>query len=119
MSLEPPQPPPAGDPEARVATPPWGDGEPGFDEEAFRPRRPASPPADGMAVTAFVLALIGVPVVGIVLGHLSLRRIRSRGIGGRGLARAALVLGYLGLVLGLAWWVLYFALLAPLVTLPG
>ena len=83
------------------------------------PRRPRRPPADGLAVAAFTVSLVGLHIVGVVLGHLALARIAETGRGGRGLATAALVIGYGGLVLSLAWWIVYFAVLAPVVTLPG
>jgi hypothetical protein len=91
----------------------------GDDEPPRRPRRQPGPPADGMAIAALVLSLLGLHLIGVVLGHVALGRIRSGPLGGRGLAIAALVVGYAGLVLALAWWTLYFSVLAPVVTLPG
>ena len=93
---------------------PRPDGEP-----LRRPRREARPPADGLAVAALVVALAGLSLLAVVLGHLALGRIRERGTGGRRIAVAALALGYTGVVLFLAWWAVYFAVLAPIVTLPG
>jgi Domain of unknown function (DUF4190) len=93
---------------------------PDVDEEALRrPRRPPGPPYDGLAIAAFVLSLVGVHLVGVVLGHVALGRIRDSGRRGRGLAIAAVVLGYAGIVLALAAWVVYFSVFAPIVTLPG
>lgn len=89
------------------------------DAEPRRPRRAPGAPFDVLAVAALVLSLLGVHVVGIVLGHLAVARVRENGRRGRGLAIAALLIGYAGLALALAWWVFYFAVLAPVVTLPG
>jgi ferric-dicitrate binding protein FerR (iron transport regulator) len=90
------------------------------DEEPLRrPRRRSGSPPDGLAVAAIVVAVAGLSLVAVVLGHLALHRIDRRGSGGRWVAVAALVLGYAGLVLFLAWWAVYFAVLAPIVTLPG
>ncbi len=88
--------------------------------EPEEPPSPAArPPRDGLAIAAFVVSLLGVHLAGIVLGHLALARTASMGRRGRGLAIAALVIGYAGLALALAGWVVYFAVLAPVVTLPG
>ncbi|WP_307807024.1 DUF4190 domain-containing protein [Naasia sp. SYSU D00057] len=108
--------------EPRPAAPPaaFAPADPQPDEEPLRrPRREPRQPADGLAIAALVVAIAGLSLLAVVLGHLALGRIRARGTGGRRLAVAALALGYAGLVLFLAWWAVYFAVLAPIVTLPG
>jgi peptidyl-prolyl cis-trans isomerase B (cyclophilin B) len=52
------------------------------------------PPTNGMAIAALVLAFVFFPL-GIVLGHVARGQIKRSGEGGRGLATAALILGYL------------------------
>jgi hypothetical protein len=47
-----------------------------------------------MAIAALVMAFVFFPL-GIVLGHLARGQIKRSGEGGRGLATAALILGYL------------------------
>jgi hypothetical protein len=113
---EQPVPEPGQDEQQRAEQEPVGYG---VGDDLRRPRREPGPPADGLAVAALVVAIVGVPLVAVVLGHLALARIRDRGTGGRGMAIAALVLGYVGVVLTLALVVVYFAVLAPLITLPG
>jgi len=54
------------------------------------------PPTNGMAIAALILALVFYPI-GIVLGHVARGQIKRTGEGGRGLATAALVIGYLQL----------------------
>lgn len=49
---------------------------------------------NGLAIGALVSALVFAPL-GIILGHVALGQIRRRGEGGRGLAVAALAIGYL------------------------
>jgi hypothetical protein len=65
--------------------------------------RPSGPPppiyvsvpaTNGMAIAALILVLVFYPV-GIILGHVAHRQIKRTGEGGRGLATAALVIGYL------------------------
>jgi hypothetical protein len=47
-----------------------------------------------MAIAALVMALVFFPL-GIVLGHVARGQIKRTGEGGKGLATAALILGYL------------------------
>lgn len=84
----------------------WGTAEPGGRPGAPGPAWVAAPPAartNGLAVAGFVLGLLWVLWVGsvlaVVFGHLAREQIdRSGGAQrGRGLATAALVLGWAGL----------------------
>ena len=64
------------------------------------------PPTNGMAIAALILVFVFFPV-GIVLGHVARAQIKRTGEGGKGLATAALIIGYLQvalmvLVIGLA-----------------
>ena len=52
------------------------------------------PPTNGMAIAALILVFVFYPV-GIVLGDVARGQIKRTGEGGRGLATAALVIGYL------------------------
>jgi len=53
-----------------------------------------APPTNAMAIAALILVFVFFPI-GIVLGHVARGQIRRTGEGGRGLATAALVIGYL------------------------
>ncbi|HEU0212946.1 MAG TPA: DUF4190 domain-containing protein [Jiangellaceae bacterium] len=55
-------------------------------------------PTSGLAVTALVLAILGLSIVAVIYGHLALGDIRRTGKEGRSLAVAGLVLGYSGTV---------------------
>lgn len=59
------------------------------------------------------LAVIGLPVVAIICGHLALGQIKRAGglKGGRGLAVAGLVLGYVSLLIGTAILLFFFGLI--------
>jgi len=65
-----------------------------------------------------VLAIISlvssffISIVGIVLGHIALSQIKRTGEGGRGLAIAGLVIGYIGLVLGIIWVIFVMGMVA-------
>lgn len=63
-----------------------------------------------MAVVALIMGLTVAPL-GIIFGHIGLSQIKRTGEGGRGLAVAGLVLGYLGLALSIALIIVYASLL--------
>ena len=52
------------------------------------------PATNGMAIAALILVFLFYPI-GIILGHVARGQIKRTGEGGRGLATAALVIGYL------------------------
>lgn len=52
-----------------------------------------------LAIIALVASFF-ISIVGIVLGHVALNQIKTTGEGGRGLAVAALVIGYLSVAVG-------------------
>lgn len=54
----------------------------------------AAPQTNGMAIAALLLVFFFFPL-GIVLGHVARGQIKRTGEGGRGLATAALIIGYL------------------------
>ena len=92
MQPPPPQPPPPGPP------PPYG--------YAYA-AAPVIQKSNGMAIASFVCSLVGVlfcltAPLGIVFGHVAMSQIkRSNGTqGGRGMAVAGLIVGYLALA---AW----------------
>jgi hypothetical protein len=58
-------------------------------------------PTNGMAIAALILVFFFFPL-GIVLGHVARGQINRTGEGGRGLATAALVIGYLQVALTVA-----------------
>jgi Domain of unknown function (DUF4190) len=68
--------------------------QPGVPPMTPAPVYVSMPPTNGMAIAALVLAFVFFPL-GIVLGHVARGQIKRSGEGGRGLATAALILGYL------------------------
>ena len=56
---------------------------------------PLAPRTDGLAIASFVCALCGLGLIPVVLGHVSLARIKRQGLGGQGFALVGLILGYL------------------------
>ena len=56
----------------------------------------SAPPTNGMAIAALILAFVFYPL-GIILGHVARGQIKRTGEAGKGLATAALIIGYLQL----------------------
>lgn len=54
-------------------------------------------PYNVLSIVGFVLSLLGLSIVAIILGHIGLSQVKSRGERGRGFAIAALVIGYVTL----------------------
>lgn len=66
------------------------------------------PRTNTLAIVAFVSTFF-VSLAGVVMGHLALGQIKRTGESGRGLAIAALVLGYAGIVLGATFLLVFIA----------
>ncbi|MFF5174236.1 DUF4190 domain-containing protein [Micromonospora sp. NPDC000089] len=69
---------------------------------------PAQPKTNSMAIVALVLSLVGIAScitapVGAILGHVARKQIRETGEGGEGMAKAAIIVGWIltGLMLAL------------------
>ncbi|MFX1818385.1 DUF4190 domain-containing protein [Pseudarthrobacter sp. CC4] len=61
-----------------------------------------------LAIAALISSFF-VSLLGIILGHIALNQIKTTGEGGRGLAIAALVIGYLSLALAVVIIIVVFA----------
>jgi hypothetical protein len=60
----------------------------------------AAPPQNSMALTAMILALVGIafPItapVGAILGHIGLKQIRQTGESGEGMAKTGIIAGWI------------------------
>jgi len=82
---------------------------------------PTGPKTNTLAIVSLVLAFF-ISLGAVICGHIALGQIKRTGEGGRGLAIAGLVLGYLGLVAGIIGaiiWVSFLALAASSGNLTG
>jgi hypothetical protein len=75
------------------------------------------PQTNGLAVAALVCSVAGIVAgftfpVGAILGHVALKQLRERGESGAGLAKAGIIIGWIGTALMLAFVVLLIALFA-------
>ncbi|WP_018653056.1 DUF4190 domain-containing protein [Actinomadura flavalba] len=65
-----------------------------------------------LAIGSLVAGVVGlftcgiISIVAVVLGHLGLGQINKSGQGGRGMAIAGLILGYLALIGWVIWWII-------------
>jgi Domain of unknown function (DUF4190) len=60
-----------------------------------------------------------IPVVGVVLGVMARKQLDVSGESGRGLARAAVIIGILGTLFQLAFFIVWLSLFATAVTQSG
>ncbi|MET8263212.1 DUF4190 domain-containing protein [Micromonospora arida] len=84
---------------------PPGYAPPGYAPPGYPPQYPGygypqPPKTNGMAIAAFVLALIGftsciTAPIGAILGHVAQKQIRLSGEGGAGMAKAAIIVGWI------------------------
>ena len=78
-------------------------------EPAMEPPPPAAPEGTcGLAIVSLVLGILALVCLGplaglpgVICGHMALGRIKLSGQGGRGMAIAGLVMGYIGIVVGI------------------
>ena len=63
---------------------------------------PVGPRTNTLAIVGFILAFF-VSVGAVICSHIALSQIKRTGEGGRGLAIAGLVIGYVGIGIGLLW----------------
>jgi hypothetical protein len=97
-----PTPPPAA-PEAPEATTPQPGSVPPVNVQPISypaGERAVTTPWNGMAIASLVTSVIGLSLIGVILGHISLSQIKRTGEQGNVLAIIGVILGYLGIV---AW----------------
>ena len=78
---------------------------------------PAAQPAptekwNVLSIVGFVLSLIGFNVVAIILGFIGLSQVKKTGEKGRGLAIAAIIIGFASIVIGIIVFIAVFATMA-------
>jgi membrane protease YdiL (CAAX protease family) len=82
------------------------------------PQPAATPaPAPGekwniLSVIAFIIVFFGFSLISIILGFIGLNQIKKTGERGRGLALWAIILGFVSIVLGIIFWIVFVAVIA-------
>ena len=90
-------------------------GAPQYGNQAFNsPNYSAVGSTSGMAIGGFICSLLGISIIGLILGYLARKEIlQSNGAkSGSGLATAAIVLGWLWLILSVVFGIIWGVALA-------
>ena len=74
--------------------------QPMYQQPMYQP----APRTNGFAIASFVCSLLFINILGIIFGHVAISQINRTNEGGKGLAIAGLILGYLSLV---GWIIIY------------
>jgi len=82
--------------------------QPPYQQSAYQ-QPMQSQKTNGFAIASFVCSLLCISLLGIIFGHVGMSQINRNREGGRGLAVAGLILGYIGLVVSIAVYLLVFA----------
>ena len=76
---------------------------------------PAPAPAEKwnvLSIIAFIIVFFGFSVISIILGFIGLSQIKKTGERGRGLALWAIILGFVSIVIGIIFWIVFAAAIA-------
>ena len=76
---------------------------------------PAPAPAEKwniLSIIAFIIVFFGFSLISIILGFIGLNQIKKTGERGRGLALAAIIIGFVSIVLGIIFWIVFVAVIA-------
>jgi len=73
---------------------------------------PSSARPDTAATYSLILSVLGIGLAGVIFGHIGLSRVARTGEGGRGLAIAGLVIGYLSVLAVIVYVIVFAASLA-------
>ena len=76
---------------------------------------PAPAPAEKwniLSIIAFIIVFFGFSLISIILGFIGLNQIKKTGERGRGLAIWAIVLGFVSIVIGILFWIVFVAVIA-------
>ena len=77
-------------------------------------QQPAAPAEkwNVLSIVGFILSLLGFNVIAIVIGFIGLSQVKKTGERGRGLAIAAIIIGFVSIVIGIIVLISVFAVLA-------
>jgi hypothetical protein len=66
---------------------------------------PAGQKINVLAIVSLVTSILWLSIVGVITGHIALSQINKRGEGGKPLAIAGLIIGYLGALGWIIFWI--------------
>jgi len=76
---------------------------------------PAPAPAEKwnvLSIIAFIIVFFGFSLISIILGFIGLNQIKKTGERGRGLALWAIILGFVSIVIGIIFWIVFVSVIA-------
>jgi len=78
---------------------------------------PVAPKTNGMAIASLVLSLVGLlcgftAILGVIFGFVARGQIKRTGESGDGLALAGIIVGFVIIGLGIAWFIFWVAVVA-------
>ena len=79
--------------------------QPQYQQPQFQQYPINSTKTNGLAIAAFVMSLLCCNVLAVIFGHIAISQINRTGEGGKGLATAALIIGYLSIIGGFFFFV--------------
>jgi peptidyl-prolyl cis-trans isomerase B (cyclophilin B) len=83
-------------------------------QQPYQPVQPASERWNILAIVGFILTFF-VSIAGIILGFIALSQIKRTGEKGHGLALWAVILGFVFIVLGIIFWIVYAVVLTSVI----
>lgn len=106
--------------ESSPASPPsYPSAPPAYGAPAYTPY-PSAPKTNVLAIVSLVSSLVGMFIIpflgslaGVITGHIALKQVKNNGEGGRGLAIAGTIIGWVGVVfsvIGIALLITFFAI---------
>lgn len=91
-------------PEPAAAAAPAAPAAPAASPYAQQPYA-TGPKTNVLAIISLVASILSFSIIGVITGHIALSQIKKRAEGGRGLAIAGLIIGYLGCLGWIIFWV--------------
>jgi hypothetical protein len=97
-----------------IAASPVLERSPSTKARVYAPPAAIPAPTNGMAIAALVCGILGISILALIFGYIGRRQIdESQGLsGGRGLAIAGIVLGWVGLAFLVFWIIIAVVLIA-------
>lgn len=95
---------------------------------AYQAAPAATAPTNTMAVISMISSIVGwfsfgvLCILGVILGHISLKQLKTSGEGGRGMALTGLIVGYIGIagwIIGLIVFVVFLGIVGASVAASG
>ena len=85
--------------------------QPATPAPAYAPAPANTNPWNVLSIVSLVASLVGFGIVGIITGHIALGQIKRTGEQGRALALAGTIIGYVGVVIGIIFGIVWIGII--------